>query len=135
MALATANTEWRKFYAQLNRVYLSFDNPQLYLFPPEDIRELEITEKWRQYMCCEPRKTTVSLGGKLDGSPRVLRGFSFAKNRNTMAKAKKKRVDHYDKPLKIYGTFDEVIKVAMTNPDAPKPKPIKPPKKGNRTDK
>ena len=37
MALATANTEWRKFYSQLNRVYPLQDNPQLYLFPPEDI--------------------------------------------------------------------------------------------------
>lgn len=40
MALAIANTEWRKFYAQLNRVYPLFDNPQLYLFPPEDVAEL-----------------------------------------------------------------------------------------------
>jgi len=40
MALATANTQWRKFYEQLNRVYPSYENPQLYLFPPEDIPEL-----------------------------------------------------------------------------------------------
>jgi hypothetical protein len=46
-----------------------------------------------------------------------------------MAKAKKKRADHYEKPLKIHGSFDDVIKVMVTNPDAPKPKPVKPPKK------
>jgi P63C domain len=40
MALATANTQWRKFYEQLNRVYPSYADPQLYLFPPEDIPEL-----------------------------------------------------------------------------------------------
>ena len=36
MALATANNDWRKFYSQLNRVYPLQNNPQLYLFPPED---------------------------------------------------------------------------------------------------
>lgn len=41
MALATANTEWRKFYGQLNRVYPLHDNPQLFLFPPDDIPELQ----------------------------------------------------------------------------------------------
>ena len=40
MALASANTQWRKFYEQLNRVYPLTDNPQLFLFPPEDIQEL-----------------------------------------------------------------------------------------------
>jgi hypothetical protein len=41
MALAGANTEWRKFYSQLNRVYPLQNNPQLYLFPPEDIPGIE----------------------------------------------------------------------------------------------
>lgn len=41
MALAGANTEWRKFYSQLNRVYPLQNNPQLYLFPPEDISGIE----------------------------------------------------------------------------------------------
>lgn len=36
MALATANNDWRKFYSQLNRGYPLQNNPQLYLFPPED---------------------------------------------------------------------------------------------------
>ncbi|MGN6401944.1 MAG: P63C domain-containing protein [Flavisolibacter sp.] len=40
MALASANTEWRKFYSQLNKAYPLFNNPQLYLFPPEEIPEL-----------------------------------------------------------------------------------------------
>lgn len=39
-----------------------------------------------------------------------------------MAKAKKKRAEHYEKPLKIEGGFGDVIKVAMTNPDKPKEK-------------
>lgn len=39
MALAGANSDWRKFYAQLNRVYPLYNNTQLYLFPPEDIEE------------------------------------------------------------------------------------------------
>jgi hypothetical protein len=47
-----------------------------------------------------------------------------------MAKAKKKRQDKYDNNLAINGSFDDVIKVSVTpsNP-APKPKPVKPPKK------
>lgn len=32
-----------------------------------------------------------------------------------MAKAKKQRADKYEKPLKIEGTFGDVIKVAMSN--------------------
>lgn len=40
-----------------------------------------------------------------------------------MAKAKKKRAEHYDPPLAIKGTFGDVIKVSMTNPDKPKAKP------------
>jgi hypothetical protein len=48
-----------------------------------------------------------------------------------MAKAKKQRAKHYDKPLKIHGTFDDIIKLSVTNPDAPKPKPVKPPKRLN----
>lgn len=47
-----------------------------------------------------------------------------------MAKAKKKRADTYEKPVKIQGTFGDVIKVAMANPDKPKEKSVKPPKKG-----
>jgi hypothetical protein len=34
-----------------------------------------------------------------------------------MAKAKKKRAEHYDKPLKIEGSFNDVIKVAMQQPE------------------
>ena len=41
MALASANTEWRKFYSQLNRAYPIHENSQLYLFPPEDTPEQE----------------------------------------------------------------------------------------------
>ena len=36
LALMTANNDWRRFYAQLNRVYPIYENTQLYLFPPED---------------------------------------------------------------------------------------------------
>lgn len=36
-----------------------------------------------------------------------------------MAKAKKERADKYEKPLKIKGSFGDVIKVAMSNPDKP----------------
>lgn len=41
MALAAANNDWRKFYSQLNRVYPLQNNPQLYLFPPDDIPMVE----------------------------------------------------------------------------------------------
>jgi hypothetical protein len=34
-ALIDANTNWRKFHAQLNRVFPTFDNPQLYLDLPD----------------------------------------------------------------------------------------------------
>jgi hypothetical protein len=46
-----------------------------------------------------------------------------------MAKAKKKRAKHYEKPLKIQGSFADVIKVSVTNPDKPKEKA---PKKKSR---
>ena len=39
-----------------------------------------------------------------------------------MAKSKKKRAEHYERPLKIEGGFGDVIKVAVTNPDKAKEK-------------
>jgi hypothetical protein len=46
-----------------------------------------------------------------------------------MSKANKKRAGKYDQKLSINGTFDDVIKVLVANNPAPKPKPVKPPKK------
>jgi hypothetical protein len=42
-----------------------------------------------------------------------------------MAKAKKRRSKQYDPKLKISGTFSDVIKVSVTNPDKPKEKAVK----------
>jgi hypothetical protein len=42
-----------------------------------------------------------------------------------MAKAKKQRAKTYEKPLKIHGTFSDVIKVMVSNPDKPKEKAVK----------
>jgi hypothetical protein len=48
-----------------------------------------------------------------------------------MAKAKKQRAKTYDKPLKIRGTFADVIKVSVSNPEKPKEKKKKNYKKDN----
>jgi hypothetical protein len=47
-----------------------------------------------------------------------------------MAKAKKKRASKYEKPLKIHGSFDEVIKLSAT-PDEKKEE-VKKDKKKNK---
>ncbi|HET9746707.1 MAG TPA: hypothetical protein VFP97_13420 [Chitinophagaceae bacterium] len=42
-----------------------------------------------------------------------------------MAKAKKQRAKNYDPKLKIHGSFADVIKVSVNNPDKPKEKAVK----------
>lgn len=34
-----------------------------------------------------------------------------------MAKAKKQRADHYDEKVSFAGTFEEIIKLSVTQPD------------------
>jgi hypothetical protein len=46
-----------------------------------------------------------------------------------MANAKEKRAEKYDDKLAIDGSFEDVIRVTMAGNPAPKPKPVKPPKK------
>jgi hypothetical protein len=41
----------------------------------------------------------------------------------------KTRAKNYAKPLKIEGSFADVTKVSVANPDKPKEKAVKPPKK------
>jgi hypothetical protein len=45
-----------------------------------------------------------------------------------MAKAKKKLSNKYDNKLAITGSFEDIIKISA-EPYAPKPKPIKPPRR------
>ncbi len=46
-------------------------------------------------------------------------------------KAAKKRAHNYDEKLAINGTFEDVIKLSVAGNPAPKPKPVKPPKKND----
>ena len=46
-----------------------------------------------------------------------------------MAQAKKKRADKYDTKLSTNGSLEDVVKVSMAGNPAPKPKPVRPPKK------
>lgn len=48
MALARANSSWNKFYAQLSVVYPIYNNPQLFLFPPDEVAELIAEEEKRE---------------------------------------------------------------------------------------
>ncbi len=50
MALARANSSWNKFYAQLSAAYPTYNNPQMFLFPPDQIADMIKEEERKEEM-------------------------------------------------------------------------------------
>lgn len=48
MALARANSSWNKFYAQLSAAYPTYNNPQMFLFPPDQVADMIKEEEQKE---------------------------------------------------------------------------------------
>jgi hypothetical protein len=48
MALARANSSWNRFYAQLSAAYPTYNDPQLFLFPPDQVADMITKEEIKE---------------------------------------------------------------------------------------
>ena len=58
MALARANSSWNKFYAQLSAAYPSYNNPQMFLFPPDQVADMIVAEELKEMAAINNRDIT-----------------------------------------------------------------------------
>lgn len=74
MALARANSSWNKFYAQLSAAYPTYNNPQLFLFPPDQIADMIKEEEQKE----EIRLNRDELGDCMFNNA-LLKALSYKK--------------------------------------------------------
>lgn len=86
MALAKANSSWARFYAQLSVVYPVYNDPQLFLFPPDQIADMIVEEE---------RKVDTELSPFNENLKKAL---EYDPNKDSKKKKKKKKEKENNEP-------------------------------------